>query len=88
MADRHHLAPPQSITTDRTSALVAGGLALMAVIGVASVFSDAIAAVWSPSTPAAGEPAAPVPTGHAGGPAANPPGVPAGLDADAGSAQP
>jgi hypothetical protein len=57
MADRHHPAPPQSTTVDRTSALVAGGLALMAVVGVVTVFSDAIAAAWSPASAAATDPA-------------------------------
>jgi hypothetical protein len=57
MADRHHPAPPQSTTADRTSALVAGGLALMAIVGVVTVFSDAIAAAWSPASPAATDPA-------------------------------
>jgi len=57
MAD--HPEAKQSTTGDRTSALVAGGLALLSVIGVATLFSEAIAAAWSPvsSAPAAAEPA-------------------------------
>jgi hypothetical protein len=49
MAD--HPEGQQSITVDRTSALVASGLAVLAILGVVTVFSDAIAAVWSPSAP-------------------------------------
>jgi hypothetical protein len=69
MAD--HPEGQQSITADRTSALVAGGLVVLAILGVATVFSDAIAAVWSPSAPAtaatttAAAPAPP-PTGAGG----------------------
>jgi len=58
MAD--HPEAKQTTTGDRTSALVAGGLALLAVVGVATVFSETLAAAWSPapSAPATGEPAA------------------------------
>ena len=49
MADRQ----PQSTIADRTSALVASGLVLMAVVGVATVFSETIAAAWSPASTAA-----------------------------------
>jgi hypothetical protein len=48
----------QSITGDRTSALVAGGLVLLAVVGVATVFSNAIAAAWSPATETSAAPVA------------------------------
>jgi len=71
MAD--HPAGKQSTTVDRTSALVAGGLVALAVLGVVTVFSDAIAAAWSPSAPAtaatasASTPAAPSPPTGAGG---------------------
>jgi len=47
MAD--HPEAEQSTTVDRTSALVASGLVLIAVLGVFTVFSDAIAAAWSPN---------------------------------------
>jgi len=70
MAERHHPAPVESTTADRTSALVAGGLALMAVLGVVTVFSDAIAAAWSPSSPAAADQAATAPAGHPTAPSA------------------
>ena len=75
MAD--HPGAKESTTVDRTSALVAGGLALLAVIGVASVFSETIAAAWSPApaAPATAEPApgpaAPSPP-PVGGASANP----------------
>jgi hypothetical protein len=52
MAD--HPEAKQITTGDRTSAWVAAGLVLLAVTGVATVFSDSIAAVWSP--PPAAEP--------------------------------
>ncbi len=46
MAD--HPEAEQITTGDRTSALVAGGLAVLAVLGVVTIFSDVIAAAWSP----------------------------------------
>jgi len=67
MAD--HPEGQQSITADRTSALVASGLVVLAILGVATVFSDAIAAVWSPSAPATAATttaAAPAPSGAGG----------------------
>ena len=68
MAD--HPEGRQSITVDRTSALVASGLVVLAILGVVTVFSDAIAAVWSPSAPptaATTAAAAPAPSTGAGG---------------------
>lgn len=80
MAD--HPAGKQSTTGDRTRALdvdstsklVLGGLVALAVLGVVTVFSDAIAAAWSPNTPASPAtavstpaPAAPSPPTGAGG---------------------
>ena len=70
MAD--HPEGQQSITADRTSALVASGLVVLAILGVTTVFSDAIAAVWSPSAPATAATttaAAPAPSDQAGTPA-------------------
>jgi len=67
MAD--HPEGQQSITVDRTSALVASGLVVLAILGVVSIFSDAIAAVWSPSAPATAATttaAAPAPSGAGG----------------------
>ena len=67
MAD--HPEGQQSNTADRTSALVASGLVVLAILGVATVFSDAIAAVWSPSAPATAATttaAAPAPSGAGG----------------------
>jgi len=67
MAD--HPEGQQSITVDRTSALVASGLVVLAILGVVSIFSDAIAAVWSPratvpaGTTTAAAPAAPTGAG-------------------------
>ncbi|HET6147446.1 MAG TPA: hypothetical protein VFH68_07910 [Polyangia bacterium] len=80
MAD--HPEAKQSTTGDRTSALVAGGLALLAVVGVATVFSETLAAAWSPasSAPAPAEPAtgpaSPSPPSGGGAP-------PAGADGSA-----
>jgi hypothetical protein len=54
MADRPEAK--QSTTSDKTSALVAGGLVLLAVTGLVTIFSDSIAAAWSPPA-AAAEPA-------------------------------
>ncbi len=51
MAD--HPEGEQSTTADRTSALVAAGLVMLAVLGVVTIFSDAIAAAWSPNASAA-----------------------------------
>jgi len=67
MAD--HPEGQQTITADRTSALVASGLVVLAILGVTTVFSDAIAAVWSPSAPATATTttvAAPAPSGAGG----------------------
>ena len=47
MAD--HPEAEQITTGDRTSALVAGGLTVLAVLGVVTIFSDVIAAAWSPA---------------------------------------
>ena len=47
MAD--HPGAKQSTTGDRTSALVAGGLALLAAVGVGTIFSETIAAAWAPA---------------------------------------
>jgi hypothetical protein len=58
MAD--HPGAKQSTTGDRTGALVAGGLALLAVIGVATVFSETIAGAWSPTSSAPGTPETPI----------------------------
>jgi hypothetical protein len=69
MAD--HPEGQQSITADRTSVLVASGLVVLAILGVTTVFSDAIAAVWSPSAPATASTtttAAPAPAGAGGSP--------------------
>jgi hypothetical protein len=62
MAD--HPEAKQSTTGDRTSALVAGGLALLAAVGVVTIFSETIAAAWSPpatTSAAAAERPAPAP---------------------------
>ena len=79
MAD--HPEGQQSNTADRTSALVAGGLVVLAILGVVTVFSDAIAAVWSPRAPATAATttttAAPPPSNLAGTPALSPAGTPA-----------
>jgi len=88
MADRHqgrehhrqHLGPAQSTTPDRTSALVASGLVLMAVVGVATVFSETIAAAWSPASTAATEPAL---AGRSGSEPSKGSDPPAGSPADA-----
>jgi hypothetical protein len=83
MAD--HPGAKESITADRTGALVAGGLVLLAVVGVATVFSETLAAAWSPAptAPAAIElSAAPVPPSPAAGKAAT------AVGADGGAAPP
>ena len=51
MADRPEAE--QITTSERTSALVAGGMVVLAVLGVFTVFSDVIAAAWSPPAAAA-----------------------------------
>jgi hypothetical protein len=67
MAD--HPEAEQITTGDRTSALVAAGLVLSAVVGVATIFSESIAAAWSRTSPTASEASAPasVPHGADGG---------------------
>jgi len=50
--------PSALVVVDRTSRLVAGGLVVLAVLGVVTVFSDAIAAAWSPNAPAGATPSA------------------------------
>jgi uncharacterized iron-regulated membrane protein len=50
MAD--HPEAHQSTTADKTSALVASGLVVLAILGVVTVFSDAIGAAWSPNATA------------------------------------
>ena len=75
MAD--HPEGQQTITADRTSALVASGLVMLAILGVVTLFSDAIAAVWSPSASASAAAAAPAPVNPAGTPAPSPAGTPA-----------
>jgi hypothetical protein len=62
MAD--HPEAEQVTTADRTSALVAAGLVLSAVVGVATIFSESIAAAWSRTSPAASEASAPMPAAH------------------------
>jgi hypothetical protein len=85
MAD--HPAGKQSTTLHKTSALdadstsklVSAGLVVLAILGVFTVFSDAIAAAWSPNAPAttttvsAAAPVVPAPT-----PTAPPPATGAG----------
>jgi hypothetical protein len=96
MAGRHPAALPESttvdrVTVDRTGTMVAGGLTLMAFIGVATVFSDALAAAWSPASAAgsaAPEPAVTSTLTPGVAPAAGPPGMPSGGGSDAGTAQP
>ena len=53
MAD--HPEAKQSTTGDRTSALVAGGLALLAALGVGTIFSETLAAAWAPAPSAAAD---------------------------------
>jgi hypothetical protein len=62
MAD--HPEAEEITTGDRTSALVAVGLVLSAVIGVATIFSESIAAAWSRTSPATSEASAPAPAPH------------------------
>ena len=71
MAD--HPEGPQITTGDRTSAWVAAGLVLLAVTGVATIFSESIAAAWSPPSaadPSTAAPAAPATAPSAPGPQA------------------
>ena len=71
MADRPEAE--QITTGDRTSALVAGGLVVLAALGVFTVFSDVIAAAWAPpaGTSASASTASPTlaPVAADGGPA-------------------
>jgi hypothetical protein len=71
MAD--HPAGKQSTTGDRTSALVASGLVVLAVLGVVTVFSDAIAAAWSPNAPASAPPSPATIVSAPASPAPSPP---------------
>jgi hypothetical protein len=74
MAD--HPEAKQITTGDRTSAWVAAGLVLLAIAGVGTVFSDSIAAAWSP--PAAAEPSAGVQSTPASPSPSPPPSAPDG----------
>jgi hypothetical protein len=65
--------PPRR--TDRTSALVAGGMLLLTAIGVGTIFSDSIAGALASASPA--------PTSSAPAAAAAP--APSGRAADGGS---
>jgi hypothetical protein len=59
----------------RTGGVVAGGMFLLAILGVGSIFADPISAALSPAPPTAAEPSRaepPPPAGAAPAPAAQP----------------